>query len=341
MNDSASTPPDDHRSSDSRLDARVAEGPLLAYHDRLVRAIDGRSAETTAAGADPEVIGPTSGASTPALARVTDGPLLAFHNDLVSAISRYVDPAADRTAVEPRHAGDRTVPANLGSEPNNVSRLDPRRAHHDTDAGHRGPRLARVLAAAAAIVVIAALGAMWVGHDTPTVAADVTVTTNGDRVTVVLDKTVSVTDLETALKNANVKVTVQPITTGPSKVNLFVGIIGDNTSFSGGDGKAVNRATFTPSSNVILQLGVLGTGDYYDSTTDAFARGEGLEGPSLTGTTYAESRAEIERRAARSGVTVTVRDPGHPNEPVADNAVIGMAQGTGPHTVIVGAQVPG
>lgn len=245
--------------------------------------------------------------------RVTDGPMLAFHRQLVDAIEaehRQPDDAANVTELRPRR------PATTGAR-----------------------RLTTVAAAAAVVTVGIGATSLWVGNDTPDVSADVTVQRNGDRVTVVLEDDISVDQVAAKLAAAGVDVSVQGLPTGPSRVDRFVGVIGpESAKLEGGDGRTSNRATFIAGSRVILQVGVPGDG-FYDAATDAFDRGEALEGTSLVGVPARAARDELVRRAAASGATLEYRRSlgtvmASPDD-VADTDVILSAQGVAKGKVIV------
>lgn len=235
--------------------------------------------------------------------RVTDGPLLDLHDQLVAAIQRQNDVVMP---LAPTH--------------------------------RRRPSTKLITAAAAAVVaLVVATGVLVLSLSggRSDVAADVTVQRQGDTVTVSIEDDVTVAEIEQALLDTGVDVTVVPISTGPSRVNRFVGLVGPATSkLVGGDGTTSNKATFVKGSKVELQLGVLGTG-IYDAGTVAWSAGEGLAGTSLVGSTYAEASAEIARRAEKSGVTVTYwNEQASPVTPGPDDRILN-AQGIAVDRVIV------
>lgn len=141
--------------------------------------------------------------------RVTDGPLMDLHDQLVEAIARQ------QSTVTPLPSTRRRT----------------------------GAHVRRQFVAAAAVVVMvgAALFVTSTGDDAR-VAADVTVEQNANGVTVSIESSVSVEELERELTAAGVDVGVRPMATGPSRVNHFVSISGNSGKLIGGDGTATNKA---------------------------------------------------------------------------------------------------
>ena len=207
--------------------------------------------------------------------RVADGPLMDLHDQLVEAIARQ------QSTVTPLPSQRRRTGAHTRRQ---------------------------VLAAAAAVVVMIGVALFVTStNDDARVAADVTVEQDADGVTVSIENSVSVEELERELTAAGVDVDVRPMATGPSRVDHFVSISGNSGKLIGGDGTTTNKAQFTKGDEVVLFLGVAAGQRPYDAMTDAWAYGESLAGTNLDGTTLAESREEIDRRAAASGTSVSYR----------------------------------
>ncbi|MFN8049961.1 MAG: hypothetical protein U0Q22_00805 [Acidimicrobiales bacterium] len=235
--------------------------------------------------------------------RVVDGPLRELHDELVDAASRVGD---------------------------------------DVPAGRRPGRSRRMLVAAAAglVAVVGTAVGLALTTDGGTAAADVNVVRDGDEVTVSLAKTVTVSDVEEALSKAGVHVTVVGVPTGPSQVNLFVGVIvfaGSGAQPISGDPRAVARTTFHAGNKVELQLGVPAKpGQSYDAATDATARLEPLAGLHLKGRRLGDVRAELERTAAAHGVTLDYRDQtGQPTTHPDESGTIFGASSISADTVLV------
>lgn len=207
--------------------------------------------------------------------RVTDGPLMDLHDRLMDAIER-----SDASDVTPAPA---PVPM---------------------------WRSRAVLAAAAVVALVTGLVAVLLsvpGQDPA--AADVSVTESGGMVTVVLDGSVSVAELRTALTDAGVTATVKGSVTGPGMVNRFISMSTEQVQTSGADGSSKPTATFRSGDRVVLYLGVAAEpGQPYDSSPAATMPGEPLEGLDIVGRPIGEVRAEIEARADERGVTVGYRD---------------------------------
>lgn len=236
--------------------------------------------------------------------RVTDGPLLDLHDELVAAFER--------------HHG--TPVASL------AARRRPTR------------RLAYAVGGVAATIALV-VGVLLInvpGNESE-VAADVTVRQEGNSVTVSIEHNIDVSQIEAAMRDTGVEVTVVPTPTGPSRVNRFVGIVGPPSArLTGGDGTASNSATFVKGSEVQILLGVAADGRPYDVPTDAWLRNEPLAGEPLTGTTFAESGAELERRATAAGATLDLRSDanGQPTTPQPTDVIV-SAQATSATSVLV------
>ncbi len=236
--------------------------------------------------------------------RVTDGPLMDLHDQLVEAIARQ------QSTVTPLPSTRRRT----------------------------GAHVRRQFVAAAAAVVVMVGAALFVTStgDDGRVAADVTVEQNANGVRVSIESSVSVEELERELTAAGVDVGVRPMATGPSRVNHFVSISGNSGKLIGGDGKTTNKAQFTKGDEVVLYLGVAAGQRPYDAMTDAWARGESLAGSNLDGTTLAESRDEIDRRAAASETSVSYRllADGQETTPQSGD-VIADATGLSAHSAVI------
>ena len=237
--------------------------------------------------------------------RVTDGPLLDFHDQLVAAIERQ--------------------------NSSTVTPLVPTRSRMRT-------RTTRVVAAvaAAAVLIVGVLVVSLSSHDSD-VGADVTVLKQGDTVTVSIENDVDVAQIEQAMKDTGVKVTVIPTPTGPSRVNRFVGLSGPaSTKLIGGDGTSSNKATFRRGSKVQIQLGVAANGRPYVVATVAWAPSEPLDGPSLAGQDLRTAGAELTARAQKSGARLDYRldSTGQPTTPEPGDVIVN-AQATAADQVLV------
>jgi hypothetical protein len=143
---------------------------------------------------------------------------------------------------------------------------------------HRGRRrraLATRVAAAAAIVV-AVLGFAVVvdrGGDGNSAQAELLVVDEGDFVTVTLPRDHEQADeVERRLTEAGLQVRTEPTPTGPSLVNLVVGLIGPG----GGESSAGTLTARVPKgSTITLRVGAPAA-NAYTAFTDALAPGEAL-----------------------------------------------------------------
>jgi hypothetical protein len=129
------------------------------------------------------------------------------------------------------------------------------------------------MSAAAAVAAVVAVSI--VGDPAPQVAAGVTVVQDGPSVTVTIDDQARLDEVEAALSDAGVRATLEPRTTGPSRVGRFVGIVGTDSRLLGEGGSIGSAATFDAGDAVTLFFGTAADeGETYDVPTDAFASGE-------------------------------------------------------------------
>lgn len=212
--------------------------------------------------------------------RVTSGPLLDLHDELLAAARR-------RTAES----------------------SSPARGRRPVRRPGFGRPLTPLLAAAATALLVGAGIVVFTIAGSTDVAADVAVERSGDVVTVSIEEEVTVSEIVRALRDADVDVTVEPRTTGPSRINRFVGVINsESAKLVGGDGTSSATASFEAGADVTLQLGVAATDDApYEVVADAAAENEPFDGLDVEGKPLGSVKAAFDRRAERGGFTVTYR----------------------------------